>query len=136
MSELHEIFIRFWSDLMSRPEGPYGFRFALQPVMAIIMATLDGIKDARTGRSPYFRTIIFNPEKRTGRLLEGLRSTTRILLLGLAMELLYQFKVLHTFYINEAIVVIFVLAFLPYLLLRGPIERIARHWIESKKNKA
>ncbi len=135
MPELHEIFTRFWSDLMSRPEGPYGFRFALQPVMAIIMATLDGIKDARTGRAPYFRTIIFNPEKRKGRLLEGLRSTTRILLLGLAMEMLYQFKVLHTFYINEAIVVIFVLAFLPYLLLRGPIERIARYWIESRKNK-
>lgn len=135
MPELHEIFVRFWDDLMSRPNGPYGFRFALQPVMAIIAATLDGIKDARTGRSPYFWTILHNPEKRMGRLHEGIKATTRILLLGVAMEFLYQFKMFHTFYIGEAIVIIFVLAFLPYLLLRGPIERIAHRWMESKKNK-
>ena len=34
------------------------FRFILQPIMATIAALYDGIKDARTGRSPYLWTIL------------------------------------------------------------------------------
>ena len=34
------------------------FRFILQPSMAAIAAIRDGLKDARTGRSPYFWAIV------------------------------------------------------------------------------
>lgn len=132
MSELQEILNRFWTDLMARPNGPYGFRFMLQPAMATLMALIDGIKDARTGRSPYFWTIINDSQQRAGRLHEGVKATTRILLLGLAMELLYQIPQFKTFYPGEAAVIIFVLCFLPYLLLRGPIARVARWWMSRK----
>ena len=44
---------QFWHDLIERPDGPMRFRFVLQPLMATIVATLDGLKDARSGRSPY-----------------------------------------------------------------------------------
>ena len=135
MPEIHEMLVRFWDDLISRPNGPYGFRFLLQPVTAMVLATIDGLKDARTGRSPYFWTILHVPEERMGRINEGIKATARVLLLGLGMELLYQFKVFRTFHIVEAFDIIFVFAFLPYLLLRGPIARIARHRIEAKKNK-
>jgi hypothetical protein len=37
--------------------------------------------------------------------------------------------VLKTFYPGQAAVIAVLLAFVPYLLLRGPIERIARRWI-------
>jgi hypothetical protein len=120
---------RFWSNLIERPEGPMSFRFVLQPVMASIAALKDGIKDARTGRSPYFWTILSNPEKRTARLNEGLISTAQILVLGLVMDCIYQYKVFDTFYPGEAVNVALILAFIPYLLLRGPIARIARHWV-------
>lgn len=133
MTELQEILNRFWTDLLSRPNGPYGFRFMLQPVMGAIVALLDGIKDARTGRSPYFWTILSNPEKRSGRLHEGLKATTRIILLGVAMELLYQYKMFDTFYPGEAIAIIFFLAFLPYLLLRGSFARLAWLWFARKE---
>lgn len=123
---------RFWSDLMSRPSGPYAFRFTFQPIMAAVVAVLAGIKDAKAGRSPYFWTILSDPTKRAGRLKEGLKATLRILVLGLVLEVLYQFKVFGTFHLGEAIVVIFFLAFLPYLLIRGPADRLARWWFRRK----
>jgi hypothetical protein len=61
--------------------GPMTFRFILQPTMATIAALYDGVKDARTGRSPYLWTILSNPEKRGDRLREGmntLRSVFRV----------------------------------------------------------
>lgn len=131
--EFQEILHRFWTDLMSRPSGPYAFRFALQPVMAIIAAALNGIKDAKTGRSPYFWTILHDPKERSGRLREGVKATTRILLLGIAMEAMYQIKAFGFFYVGEAIVIVFVLAFLPYLLARGPAARIARWWLDRSR---
>jgi len=50
------------------------FRFILQPIMAAIAAVYDGVKDARTGRSPYLWAILTNPVERGGRLREGLIS--------------------------------------------------------------
>ena len=65
-----------WADLVARPTGPLSFRFILQPVMATLLAVRDGIKDARTGRSPYFWTVLHNPTERRARLHEGLVATS------------------------------------------------------------
>lgn len=132
MTELSDVLTRIWTDLVDRASGPYSFRFYLQPIMATIMATVDGIKDAKTGRSPYFWTVLHVPEKRGPRLREGLKSTLRIILLGIVMDTLYQYKVLKTFYPVEMLDIIIVLAFLPYLLMRGPISRLARWWMKRR----
>jgi hypothetical protein len=124
-----EVWQRQWQDLTGRPGGPMSFRFILQPVMATIAAVHDGITDARLGRSPFFWTVLTSAEKRAGRLQEGLVSTARIILLGLGMDTIYQIKVLGTFYPGEAVVIALALAFVPYLLLRGPVDRIARRWL-------
>lgn len=117
---------RVWSDIVNRPGGPMTFRFLLQPVMATIAALHDGIKDARTGRSPYLWTMMTSRAQRGGRFREGLIATSRIILLGLVMDAIYQTVVLKTFYPGEAVIVAILLAFVPYLLLRGPIARVAR----------
>jgi hypothetical protein len=121
-----EVRHRVWQQLIDRPTGPMAFRFVLQPVMAAIAALRDGVKDAKSGRSPYFWTLLANPLERFGRLNEGLISTARIILLGLCMDVIYQLIVLKTFYPGEAVIVAAALAFVPYVLLRGPIARIAR----------
>ena len=104
------------------------FRFILQPVMATIAALHDGMTDARIGRSPYLWTILTNRAHRAGRLREGLISTARVILLGLAMDTIYQIIVFKAFYPVETVIVAFLLAFVPYLLLRGPIARVAHWW--------
>ena len=108
------------------------FRFILQPAMAIIAALRDGVKDARLGRRPYVWALIRgvrDPQGRGGRLWEGIVSTARIIILGVVMDVIYQWGVLDTFYPVQAAVIAILLAFVPYLVLRGPFERIAYHWV-------
>ena len=124
-----EVLQRLWQDLVDRPSGPMSFRFFLQPAMAAIAATHDGIRDAQLGRSPYFWTVLSNPAERSGRLREGLVSTARIILLGLGMDAIYQLKALGTFYPVEALLIALALACIPYFLIRGPVDRIARRWL-------
>ena len=116
---------RVWQNLIARPGGPMTFRFILQPVIAAIAAFRDGVSDAKQGRSPYFWAILTKPSERAGRLGEGLISTARVILLGLCMDAIYQYIVLKTFYPGEAVIVAITLAFVPYLLLRGPFARLA-----------
>jgi len=122
-------FPRIWRNLVARPAGPMKFRFILQPSMAAIAAVHDGLRDARSGRAPYVWTILHDPQKRIGRLQEGLNATAKIILLGLAMDTIYQFLVLDTFHPNEALIVVVLLAFIPYVVLRGLVLRVwrARH---------
>jgi hypothetical protein len=126
-----EVFERLWRDIFDRPSGPMAFRFLLQPAMASILAVRDGIKDAHLGRSPYFWTVLSDPEQRWPRIHEGLIATGRVILLGLIMDAIYQLRVLDTFYPGEAAIVALLLAFLPYLLIRGFAARVARRWSRS-----
>lgn len=125
---------RFWTDLMARTDGPMTFRFFLQPTMALIAALIDGIKDAKTGRTPYFWLLTHSDAiGRKTAFREGMTATARILLLGVAMDVVYQFKVFGGFkYPFETFVIALVLGFLPYLLLRGPIARIARRFVHGR----
>jgi hypothetical protein len=120
---------RIWQNLVDRPGGPMVFRFVLQPVMAAIAAFRDGLKDARSGRAPFLVTILTDPQKRTGRLNEALVATAQIILLGLIMDAIYQFKEFDTFHPAEAVIIALLLAFLPYLLLRGLFALVARKLI-------
>jgi len=123
---------RLWDDILDRPGGPMTFRFILQPAMAIIAALRDGVHDARLGRRPYFWALIHgvrDPQGRAGRLWEGIISTARVIILGVVMDTLYQWVVFKTFYPVQAAVIAILLAFIPYLLLRGPFERVGRHWV-------
>jgi hypothetical protein len=123
---------RMWRDILNRPGGPMTFRFILQPAMAIIAAARDGVSDARLGRTPYVWAILRGERSaggRAGRLWQGIISTARILILGVVMDIIYQWKVLDTFFPGQAAVIGILLAFVPYLLLRGPFERLARHWV-------
>jgi hypothetical protein len=124
-----DVHSRMWRDIAERPGGPMTFRFILQPTMAFIAALADGLKDARTGRSPYLWTLLTSAQERGGRLHEGLLATARIILLGLGMDAVYQATVLKTFYAGEMVLIALLLAFLPYVLMRGPIARIARWWL-------
>ncbi len=130
-AETHQ---RLWRDLFERPGGPMTFRFILQPVMAAIAAAADGFNDARFSRSPYLWTVLSNPAERSGRLTEGLNATARILLLGVGMDAIYQYRALGAFYPVEALIIAVALAFIPYLLLRGPAARIAGWWMGRKEH--
>ena len=74
------------------------FRFYLQPAMAALAALPDGIRDARLGHKSFFWSAWWDRNASAGRLREGAISTARVVLLGLSMDVIYQFKVLDRFY--------------------------------------
>jgi hypothetical protein len=135
MHELLDVLQQRWADLLARPSGPYGFRFFLQPLMAALLAVRDGIGDARTGRSPYFWTVLHDKGRRRERFAEALKATARIGGLAILIDVAWQLKVLDTVYADEALAVALLLALVPYLLLRGPVDRIARWWRASRTSK-
>ena len=132
MSGVHDVAVRFWQELISRPSGPLAFRFLLQPVMATILAIRDGRRDAIANRTPYLWTIVYQPANRGPRLREGARALTRLFVLGVAMDVIYQVIELHGLRPLQTIIIVFTLCFLPYLLVRGVASRIAHRWERRK----
>ena len=124
---MEELFTRLLYDLIGRIGGPLSFRLILQPGMALIFAIRDGLKDAREAKPAYFYSLFTDPANRRNRLREGFKAVSRVFVLAIVMDLIYQLIVLRWFYPLQALIVAFVLAFLPYILIRGPVNRIARY---------
>lgn len=133
---LHDLLLRFGQELMERPSGPLAFRFILQPVMASFLAIRDGWHDAEMHRPPYFWAIWHDPVSRGARLREGLSAVLRVLLLGVGMDLVYQVVRLHALRPLETVVIALGLAFVPYLLARGPAARVGREIMERREQES
>jgi hypothetical protein len=83
-------------------------------------------RKTRTGRSPYLRAILSDPVQRVTRLREGIASIGLVFLMAIAVDVIYQIIELKSFHPNEALIVAALLAFVPYLIVRGPPARLAR----------
>jgi hypothetical protein len=101
----------------------------MQPAMAAFFGIRDGLRDGRQRKAPYFRTIFTNPAERGPLIKSGLKSVAKILILAVLLDGIYQFIMLRWFYPGEAIIVAVLLAFVPYLFIRGPTDRICRRWL-------
>lgn len=123
---MEEMLARMWYDFISRVGGPFPFRFFIQPIMATVIAVRAGLKDARTGRPPYFWAILNNPAERRNPLREGWKDVGKIFILAISMDVIYQIIFFRWFYPGESLILATILALVPYLLIRGPLNRIAR----------
>jgi hypothetical protein len=126
-----EIWTRFIDNLFGRLDGPLHFRFIMQPLMATIFAVIDGIKDARMGRPAYLGEMVKSSDQRMELLGIGWKRIGKIFILAVILDLIYQIKVHHWVYPGETLIVAILLAIVPYLLVRGPINRIIR-WQRNK----
>jgi hypothetical protein len=123
---MDEIWMRIVENMDDRVSGPMKFRLVLQPVMAAFFAIRAGLNDARTGKPPYFWSLVTDPAHRVDMLKDGWKSVGKVFLIALLLDVIYQIMVLKFVYPGEAIYVAFVLAILPYLILRGLVNRLAR----------
>jgi hypothetical protein len=123
---MEDLFSRIIEDLVGRVSGPMKFRLILQPVMAAIFAIRSGLKDAKEGKPAYFWALFTNPDSRADMIRDGWKSVGRVFIFGIIMDAIYQFIVFRWFYPVEMLLVAAILALIPYLLIRGPVNRIAR----------
>jgi hypothetical protein len=121
-----ETVTRIIDNLIGRVDGPMHFRIILQPTMAVLFAIFDGIKDSKAGTTPYLWDFFTNPEHRRNLLRIGWEHFGKIFILAIILDLVYQWKVNHHIYPAETLIVALLLAVVPYVLLRGPVNRIAR----------
>ena len=121
-----ELLARLGEDLANRISGPLSLRLLLQPGVAAFLAVRAGMRHARERRPPYFQTLWTNRSQRGRLLREGLSDVAKVLGLAVALDAVYQLLVLHWIYPGEALIVALILAFVPYLLLRGVANRVAR----------
>jgi hypothetical protein len=123
---MEEMWLRFVRNLLGRFDGPLHFRFVVQPLMAAIFGIYSGIKDAKAGRPAYLWVVILHTDHRKELLREAWKHVGRIFVFAITIDLGYQIYVHRAFYPGEALVVAFVLAIVPYFIVRGPANRIAR----------
>lgn len=121
---MEEFWQRVVDNLVGRLHGPMQFRLFLQPLMAVILAFIDGKKDAALNKPAYGWTLLANPSKRKELMREGWKRVRNVFILACVLDVGYGLAVLGMVYPGETLVVAFLLAIVPYYLFRGLINRI------------
>lgn len=116
----------FWTDFINRFDGPLHFRLIAQPLMAILLAVRDGRRDAREGRGAYIWKFVNKPEHRRQLVESGVKSISKVFVMALALDVAYQLLEWRDLKPMQALLTAIVLAVIPYVLLRGPINRLLR----------
>jgi len=75
---MYHIWDRVGTQLIARVSGPMKFRLVLQPCMAAFFAIRSGLADAKTGKSPYFWTMVSDPNERAELLKDGWKSVGKV----------------------------------------------------------
>jgi hypothetical protein len=99
---MDDFFVRAWENLSGRVGGPMSLRLVLQPTIAAILAIRAGLRDARSGRPLYTWSVFHDPVHRAALLRDGWSHPGGLVLVA------------------------FFLACVPYLLIRGPVNRLVR----------
>ena len=133
MSVLLEMIGRGWENFLARPNGSLSLRFYVQPTMASLLALRAGIQDARQGRQGYLWAMLTRPERRLQLLHEGWRGAMTPFLLAIALDCIYQLMTVRFVYPLELLFTATLLALVPYALLRGPFNRLARLFLPAAR---
>lgn len=122
--EFYMLSHRFLPDLVARFHGPGRMRFILQPMVAIILGALDGMKDRRAGKAPFLWGLVFHSADRPGLLRSALGSVRNIVAIAILLDLISQFLIFHMVHPGAALVLAPVLIGLPYASSRALTNRI------------
>ncbi len=121
---MDEILARFMEHLVGRVHGPMNFRMVVQPLMAALFALRDGLKDAKAGKPAFGWAVFTSSDHRRDLVRSGWKSVGKVFVLALVLDGVYQGLYLRWFYPLESLATAVTLAIVPYLLLRGPINRL------------
>ena len=123
---MEDVLVRFVTNLIGRLHGPMTFRFLFQPGMAAFLAIRAGLHDARDGRPAYGWALFGAATERRRQLLrEGWKAVASVFVVATLVDVVYQLIMFGWVYPGEAVAVAAMLAFVPYVALRGPVNRLA-----------
>lgn len=123
---MEDFLARIYDEIVARLHGPMKFRLVIQPLVAAIFAIRAGLADARAGRPAFVWGLFTHPEQRGTMLKSGFKDVAKVFTMATVMDLIYQFIIDRHVHVISALILAAVLCFIPYLLLRGPVNRLAR----------
>src|SRR5437899_897574 len=109
---------QFFEDMFARLSGAGRLRFLLQPTVAILLGSRDGLKDARMGAHSYLWALAVHGENR-GELLRSMFASLRELIaIAILLDILSQFLIFREIHPGAAILLGPLLIGVPYALSR------------------
>ena len=130
---MEDLLLRIWDNLVARIDGPMKFRIILQPLVSLYFAIKAGKRDARIGQVPYFWGLVKDKGHRKELVKEGWKDVGKIFIVAVIIDIIYQLIMIFgrgsqpTYYLLETVITAFTLAFIPYIIFRGPVNRIFRN---------
>jgi len=122
---------RGWENFTARPEGPLNFRFIIQPTLASIIAIRAGLKDAKAGKPAYLWTALTSSVDRAALLHGGWKDMRVPFLVAAVLDAIYQIIIHRWIYPLELLFTATLLALVPYVILRGPVNRVSRRFLRN-----
>ena len=122
---------RFFADMFARLSGAGRFRFILQPVMAILLGTRDGMKDAQTHSPPFLFGLMFHNEHRLPLLRSALVSVCNLVAISILLDIISQVLIFREIHPGAALLLGPTLISVPYALARAFANRITR-WRKNR----
>jgi hypothetical protein len=122
------LFLQLSEGLAKRLSGPGGFRFIIQPTVAVALGIRDGLQDAKAGEPPYLIGIIFHPEHRQELWAKTIQNILKPFIIGVVLDLIFQYFIFQRARLIPAVIVGLLLIGLPYALARGITNRMVARW--------
>src|SRR5215831_8649188 len=117
---------RACQELLGRASGPFHLRLILQPTMASLFAFRAGLRDGRAGNPPFLWTFFTDHAERKRLVQSAWKDIGKLFVIALVLDVIYQFVELHAFRWLQTIIVVIVLAILPYTIVRSLVSRLAQ----------
>ena len=129
---MEDFFKHHWEHLIGRIEGPMWIRIIVQPLVSALIGLRSAVKDFREGRPSFCWSLIADKASRRALLIEGWKEITKVFVVAVTIDLVYQLAVLRWIYPLQTLVVASILALLPYVVIRGLANWIVGLWYSGR----
>ncbi len=125
MSTILDSLSRGVAELIARADGPLHFRLVAMPTVVTILAIRAHLRDVREGNPIFLWAFFKSPAERRRLLRSGLEDFGKVFLVACVLDTAYQLLFMRAFHPLQMLIVAVVCAVVPYVLVRGPILRLA-----------
>jgi hypothetical protein len=117
----------FWEGMIRELTSGQGqFRLLLLPAVALVVGVRAGIADAREGYAPFGRRLREANEPRTQLMKDAVKRALNPLALAVILDVILQRLTLGYVRPLAAVIVAAVLAWIPFVIVRGIMNRLWR----------
>ena len=114
-------------QLVGRFSGPLNFRLVVMPTVVTVIALRAFWKDLQDGRPAFLGIWIQDPVERKRVFRGALKDIGKIFIVAVVLDTAYQVMVFRWVYPGMVLLVAFVCAVVPYVLIRGPVFLLVHH---------